>query len=79
MSTSLCAHTARVGEIKLVLIVHKGERFSCNSITKTYIKSYKWNGTNKDLRINIRKFVYKTPDTDDPVILEALSALADIY
>jgi hypothetical protein len=79
MRTSLCAHTARVGEIKLVLIVNKGENFTRNSIRRIYSKSYKWDGTNKDLRNNIRKFVYRTPDTDDLVILEALSGLSDMY
>lgn len=79
MSTSLCAHTARVGEIKLVLIVNYGEPFSCTSERKIYSKSYKWSGTTKHLMQNIRKFVYKTPDTDDPIVLEALVGLAEVY
>lgn len=79
LSTSLCAHTARVGEIKLVLIISYGEPFSCTAERRIYSKSYKWSGTTKHLMQNIRKMVYKTPETDDPIILEALSALSDVY
>jgi len=79
LNTSLCAHTARVGEIKLVLIVNFGPPFTCTSERRTYMKEYKWNGTTPHLMDNIRKMVYRTPTTDDPIILEALAGLAEVY